>query len=152
MAMYEHDGFCPNNSFLHFEMERPDDVSKFWKRTREILGDRPGYMVYTEAGCSYKDWCYVVDCLVGATSTMGIEVACLLQHMIPKCKYAEFGKKILITDVINPYQIPGIQRGYDNNREKFLSTTDSMHIFEDDRYVCGVMDAGDAVRMYFYKK
>ena len=152
MAMYENEGFCPNNSFLHYAMEHNEEIPEFWKRTREILGDRPGYMVYTKAGCSYNDWCYVVDCLIGATNTMGVEIACLLQTMIPKCKYAEVGRKILITDVINPFQIPHIGRGYVNSQEKFMATSDDMHIFEDERYVCGMIDEGEAVHMYFFKK
>lgn len=152
MAMYEDLGRCPNDSFLYYVMEHNGEVPEFWKRTREILGDRPGYMVYTEAGYSYKGWCYVVDCLIGATNTMGEEIACLLQTMIPKCKYAEVGRKILITDVINPFQIPNTDCGYVNGKEKFVATSDDMHIFEDDRYVCGIMDEGDAVHMYFFKK
>ncbi len=152
MAMYEHEGFCPNNSFRHYAMEHKDEIPEFWKRTREILGDRLGYMVYTEAGCSYNGWSYVVDALIGATNTMGVEIACLLQTMIPKCRYAEVGRKILVTDVINPFQIPHIGRGYVNSQEKFMATSDDMHIFEDKRYVCGVIDEGEAVHMYFFKK
>ena len=145
MAMYEDLGFCPNNSFLHYA--QGNHVPKIWKRTRDLLGDRIGYMVYTES-CTYNGGCYVVDCLVGAETTIGVEIACLLKTMIPKCKYAKVGRKILITDVINPYQIPYIGRGY----KKFMSSNDSMHIFEDERYVCGVIDEGENVHMYFFKK
>lgn len=150
MAMFESLGFCPSNSFLRYEMAQGEKVPEFWERTREILGDRPGYMVYTEAGSSYKDGCYVVDCLIGATTTMGIEIANLLKMLIPNCKYAEVGRKILITDVINPFQIPHISRTYLDS--PFVSISDDMHIFEDERYVCAVIDEGEAVHMYFYKK
>ena len=152
MAMYEDEGLCPNNSFLHYETEHNGEIPEFWERTREILGDRLGYMVYTKEGCSCNEWCYLVDCLIGATNTMGVEIACLLQTMIPKCKYAEVGRKILVTDVINPFQIPHIGRGCVNSQEKFMATSDDMHIFEDERYVCGVIDEGVAVHMYFFKK
>lgn len=151
MAMYENLGFCPTNSFLHYMLEC-NNVPEVWMRTREILGDRTDYMVYTEAGCAYKGWCYIVDCLVGAKTTIGVEIACLLKTMIPQCKYAETGRKILVTDVINPYQIPYINRGYINSVEKFMSSNDNMHIFEDERYVCGVIDEGESVHMYFFKK
>jgi hypothetical protein len=69
--------------------------------------------------------------------------------MIPHCKYAETGRKILVTDVINPFQIPylGI-----NSTDNFFSRDDKMHLFEDDRYVCGVIDEGEDVHMYFFKK
>lgn len=151
MAMYEDLGFCPNNSFLNYALEG-NPVPEIWKRTRELLGDRTGYMVYTEAGCTYNGWCYVVDCLVGAETTIGVEIACLLKTMIPQCEYAKTGRKILVTDVINPYQIPYIERGYINNMEKFMSSNDSMYLFEDERYVCGVIDEGENVHMYFFKK
>lgn len=151
MAMYENEGFCPNNSFLHYQMEKKEDVPVIWERTREILGDRTGYMVYTEAGCSYYGWCYVVDCLVGSTSTLGVEVACKLETMIPNCKYAETGRKILVTDVINPFQIPGLNRGYVNNAEKFVGS-DKLYVLEDKRYVVGITDEGEAVHLYFFKK
>lgn len=152
MAMYEDEGFCPNNRFLHYVMEHSDEIPEFWKRTREILGDRPGYMVYTGAGRSYNEGCYVVDCLMGATYTMGVEIACLLQSMIPKCRYGEVGRKILVTDVINPFQIPYIGGFFVNSQEKFMAISDDMHIFEDERYLCGVIDEGEAVHMYFFKK
>ena len=153
MAMYEDKGFCPNNSFLHYQMENSDFIPEIWNRTRELLGDRPGYMVYTGSDLSYSEWPYVCDALIGATSTMGIEIACMLQTMIPECKYAETGRMILVTDVINPYSIPHAGHGYDSNgRDKVVSTDPSMHIFEDNRYICGIIDEGNAVHMYFYKK
>ena len=152
MAMFESEGFCPNNSFTLYALEHKGEIP-FWKRTREILGDRQGYMVYSGAGCSHNDWCYVVDCLVGATNTMGVEIACLLRSMIPTCRYAEVGRKILITDVINPLQIPHIGRGYDSNgRKTFVSTNPNVHVFQDERYICGIIDEGTAVHMYFFKK
>lgn len=152
MAMYEDLGFCPNNSFMQYELEHHGEVPELWKRTCEILGERPVYMVYTKEGYVYNGWCYVVDCLVGATNTMGVEIACLLKTMIPECKYAEVGRKILITDVINPFQIPHISLGYDNSQEKFMATSNDVHVFEDERYVCGVIDEKEAVHMYFFKK
>lgn len=150
MAMYEKEGFCPNNEFLHYQMEK-GPVSSLWERTREILGDRIGYMVYTEAGNSYYGSSYVVDCLVGATSTLGVEVACKLRDMIPNCKYAVNGRKILITDVINPFQMPGLSRGYVNEGSSYVGT-DKLFVLEDNRYVVGITDEKEAVHMYLFKK
>lgn len=148
MAMFENEGFCPNNSFLHYVMEKQEELPEIWERTNELLGDRKGYMVYTEAGCVWHGYCYVVDCLVGATSTIGIEVATHLKTLIPNCKYAETGRKILVTDVINPYQIPGLcMKG-----ETFVSSDGKVVILEDDRYVVGITDEGKAVHLYFFKK
>ena len=146
MAMFENEGFCPNNSFYHYGMEGKHKISDAWEKNCDILGDRLGYMVYTEAGCAYKG-CYVVDCLMGE-SDIALEIAITLKTLIPECKYAEIGRKILITDVINPYQIPGISGGYD----KFETVDKKMQLFEDARYLCGVADEGEHVRMYFYKK
>ena len=135
MAMYEHDGFCPNNSFWDFEAREKDKVSKLWVRAREIFGDRLGYMVYTPYGYNTKGETYVVDALVGCNSTMNIEIATCLSMLIPNCTYSKEGKKILITDLINDGQIP-----------------DVAFIFEDDRYICGILEEDDKVHMYFYKK
>lgn len=147
MAMYENEGFCPNNSFLRYQLENYENVPEFWERTREILGDRTGYMVYTENGCSNNDWCYVVDCLVGSTTTLGVEVACKLEAMIPDCVYGKTGRKILVTDVISHFQIPGLNR----KAEKF-SGSDHMYVLEDNRYVVGITEEGEAVHLYFFKK
>ena len=143
MAMFEREGFCPNNSFYHYGKE----VSDTWEKTREILGDRTGYMVYTEAGCAYQG-SYVVDCLMGAKSNIGIEIANTLKVLNPKCQYAQYGKKILITDVINPYQIPYITCGCG----EFRTNDEKLHLFEDERYLCGIIGEGECIRMYFYKK
>ena len=136
MAMYEHEGFCPKNSFWDFESREKDKVSPLWARASEIFGDRLCYMVYTPNGYNSKE-CYVVDALVGAgtNSTMNIEIAVCLSMIIPECTYAKKGKKILITDVINDGQIP---------KESF--------VFEDDRYICGIVEEDEAVHMYFFKK
>lgn len=146
MAMYEDKGFCPNNSFLECAIGYGKELPEIWTRTSELLGDLTGYMVYTEAGVSYYGWPYVCDALIGATSTMGVEIACQLKH-------AQTGRMILVTDVLNPFAIPHIGSGYDSNgRETFVSTNPDMHVFQDDRYICGIIDEGSTVHMYFFKK
>ena len=147
MAMYEKEGYCPNNEFVHYPMEN-GPVPVLWDRTREILGDRTGYMVYTEAGNSYYGSSYVVDCLVGSTTTLGVEVACKLRDLIQKCVYAETGRKILVTDVINPFQMPGLSGNIDTG---FIGS-DKLFVLEDNRYVVGITDEEDAVHMYLFKK
>ena len=151
MAIFESTGFCPNNSFLHYAMEKGDAVPANWKITQKLLGDRKGYMVYTKAGCAYYGYCYVVDALIGATDTLGIEVACKLQALIPVCKYAETGRMILITDVINPFQIPGVGRNSSGDTSEFVAD-ENLAMFEDERYLVGIIDEGNAVHMYFFKK
>ena len=146
MAMFENLGFCPSNSFTKYEMEK--EISEFWKRTQELLGDRIAYMVYTPAGCNYHGYAYVVDALVGTTTTLGIEVATKLESLIPECKYAEKGRKILVTDVINPFQIPGIVGRVDGT---FVSCKE-VFVREDERYVVAVKEEGEDVHLYFFKK
>ena len=152
MAMYESIGFCPSNSFLHYAMEMGDKVPANWRITQKLLGDRKGYMVYTKAGCAYYGYSYVVDALIGANDTLGIEVACKLQAMIPVCKYAETGRMILITDVINPFQIPGVVGHNGSGDESNFVAGDNLTLIEDERYLVGITDEGDAVHMYFFKK
>lgn len=148
MAMFENLGFCPSNSFTRYEMEMGDKVPMFWKRTQQLLGDRILYMVYTPAGNHYNGWCHVVECLVGATATLGIEVATKLETLIPECEYAETGRKILVTDVIHPFQIPGIGQKADGH---FFGADDTF-IREDERYVAVVKEEGEDVHLYFFKK
>ena len=152
MAMYESIGFCPNNSFLHYAMEKGDAIPANWEITQKLLGDRKGYMVYTKAGCAYYGYSYVVDALMGATNTLGIEVACKLQALVPVCKYAETGRMILITDVINPFQIPGVVYCHGSGNASNFMADDDMALFEDERYLVGITEDGDAVHMYFFKK
>ena len=133
MAMYETLGFCPNNSFLHYQLE--NEVPAIWERTREILGDRTGYMVYTPNGYVDHEWCYVVDCLIGSTSTLGVRVASKLKELIPNCKYAVTGRKILVTDLTNRESVGSVGQ--------FL---------EDERYLVNIVEEGDAVHLYFFKK
>lgn len=98
MAMYENRGFCPSNSFTLEEMR--GNTSYFWNRTRELLGDRIGYMVYDDVPKGNGHG-YFVDALTHATGTLGIEVAAALKTMIPECHYAnaEVGLPIVLKDV-----------------------------------------------------
>lgn len=149
MAMYDEQGFCPSNSFMHYLLEG-NEVPDIWNRTHELLGERIGYMVYTENGRSFKEWPYVVDCLMGAESTIGVEIACLLKMWIPQCEYGKSGRKIWVTDLINPLQIPYVTRNAAN--KKFESTNERMFVFEDERYLCGMTEECEDVHIYFYKK
>ena len=149
MAMCEnldYDYFCPSESFEQYEKEH-NEIPEFWKFTRCLLGDRPKYMAYIESDSYYNGWPYVVDCLIGATNTMGIEIACMLKQMNPKV-----GRKILVTDVINPFKIPQICRCWLGDQEVFTAISDDMYLFEDNRYMCGMIDEGEVVHMYFFKK
>ena len=152
MAMFESLGFCPNNDFLHYALEKGDTVPANWKITQKLLGDRKAYMVNTKAGCAYYGHSYVVDALVGATDTLGIEVACKLQALVPVCKYAEAGRMIVITDVINPFQIPGVVGCNGSGDESRFVSGDDLTLIEDERYLVGITEEGDAVHMYFFKK
>lgn len=147
MAMFESKGFCPRNSFNRLLQDA--EVSPLWDRTREVLGDRIEYLVYTEHGYTTNQVCEVVDCLMYGSSTIGLEIATYLTALIPQCEYSKSGKMILVTDVINPGQIPHLLwnlNGFSSEDEKLL------RVFEDDRYVCGIATEGDAVHLYFYKK
>ena len=148
MAMYESLGYCPHNAIHNYEFGS-ESVSPLWNRTREILGDRTGYMVYTPAGVAYYGTPYVVEFFCSAENTAALELACKLKHLIPVCKYAEEGKKILITDVINPYQIPGLTV----SGEEFVAYTGSnLEVFQDAKYVVGLTEEEEAVHLYFFKK
>jgi len=100
MAMFENLGMCPNNGFSR--MNSDQEVNADWDRTSKILGDRKGYMVYSKGGFNAAG-AYIFPMLMN--DELGLEIAIVLRELIPECKYAETGKMILITDVINPEQI-----------------------------------------------
>ena len=146
MAMFEKEGYCPSSAFLHYG--ETYEVSPLWKKTEEILGDRIDYMVYTKGGQSYKGG-FIVDALKGGNDTLGIEVATALKIFIPYCKYAETGKKILCTDVINPAIIPVKIVEKDGKWTSFEA-----FVFEDSRYLVVIQDfdEDEEVRVYIFKK
>lgn len=152
MAMYEDKGYCPNNAFLHYGMNGSNEVSALWEKTKSILGDRTGYMVYSEAGCNYQE-SYIVDALEGAKGTLGVEVATALKQLIPVCKYAEEGRMIICTDLINPYQIPAKIGEYDGKWSLCIDDDPvKTLLFEDERYLVAIQDEGEAVHIYLFKK
>lgn len=133
MAMYENRGFCPNNGFLHKEMG--GCITYFWERTKELLGDRIGYMVYDETPKG-DEYGYFVDAMMRAVGTLGIEVAAALKAMMPKCSYAENGRPIVLEDSDG---IPMPWETYDVS-------------FEDHRYMITLKDDGNEVHVTTYKK
>lgn len=133
MAMYENRGFCPNNGFMREEMR--GNTSYFWNRTKELLGDRTGYMVYDE-NPKGNEHGYFVDALMHATGTLGIEVAAALKAIMPVCSYAEIGRPIVLKDVDGlpqPWELQGIT-------------------FEDKRYMVKLTDNGEEIFVCIYKK
>lgn len=153
MAMYEDKGYCPNNSFFQYELEG-NEVSPLWKRTKEILGDRTGYMVYSKGGANCNGCCYIVDALEGAKGTLGIEIACALKFLIPTCKYAEFGRAIICTDLINPCLIPAEICRVNSDKWTLCSSEkpEKTILIEDERYLVAIQDNKEEVHIYLYKK
>lgn len=154
MAMYESRGYCPSNEFLHYGSHNPDKVSTRWEVTRSMLGDRIGYMVYAPNASCYQG-CYIVDALKGndEESFLGIEVAAVLKTRIPVCIYAESGRPIVCTDVINPHQIPAAI--IDNSGKWCLCASEDACqtlLLEDNRYLIAVQDDEKEVHLYLFKK
>lgn len=134
MAMYESRGFCPRNSFTQEEMR--GNTSYFWNRTRDLLDDRIGYMVYDEVPKGNEHG-YFVDAIMHATGTLGIEVAAALKAMMPVCSYAEIGRPIVLED------FDGVQAPW--------AAVDVV-AFEDMRYMIALRDDGEEIHVTTYKK
>ena len=148
MAMFDNIGNSPYNIFSSYETDNPNKVSLFWNSTKKRLGDRISYMVYLYSELDYYSGGYVVDCLMGG-ETLGAEVADILSILIPKCKSPEIGRMIRCTDIVNPYQIPGIQK----HETGHLIGSPPLFIREDERYLVAIRDEDDdGVHMYFFKK
>lgn len=157
MAMYEGRGYCPSNAFWQ-RMARQENISPLWAETMELLGDRIGYMVYTANGNSITGECYIVDALMGAKGTLGIQIAAALKQIIPTCIYAEKGCPIVCTDLLNPNQILSNER-VENGKwtcleagRKTCSGQDATSLYEDERYFVLIQEGKDEVRIYLYKK
>ncbi len=161
MAMYEREGFCPTNSFLHYAISKTEDEAESIKKRMDILGDRTGYMVYDSNHVAYgTKWPSVVELLL--SNDMGEDVAKLLVMLVPECKYAEIGKKICIKDVINPLQIPDLfqltsrswsllgQNGTVNINNP-VRRKDEKFLFFDDEYVVVIEDGKEAIVMWVFR-
>lgn len=153
MAMYEQLGYCPSNAFFLYEVQRKEDVSEFWKETQKLLGDRIHYMVYMTGKTVHEDLCNVVDALMFAKGNLGLTVAMFLKDMIPKCTYAETGRRIECTDIEHPTQIPW-RMFRDGDKWKVVGSepNSTMKLVEDDRYLVGIENTNDEVKLYLYRK
>lgn len=104
MAMYEREGYCPNNAFFHYVLSRSaifEDKNSNLRRIYDVLGDRKGYMVYAEKAF---DRSFFYSSIVEACLSdwdFGLEAAYYLKTLVPECVYAEKGKKIVIYDVFS---------------------------------------------------
>ena len=147
MAKTESLGYYPFDDFFNYVAEKRKNnevVPCIWERTYSILGDRIHYMVYMqEKDLNHSNnTCNVIDCLVGSISTLGLRIAGMLRALIPYCKYPEIGKKILVSDVISPLQIPNI----------ITIDNDKSYMLQDERYIAGIVDEGETIHLYFFKK
>ena len=152
MAQFENEGYCPANEITQ---KSPTAISRLWRRTSEVLGDRIEFMVYSKAGNSPQG-CYVVDVLQNS-ETIGLELACALRHFVPDCACLEtdsVGRKITCTDVINPEQFPVKFTTWGDcyvlaPNEDFSKNL----LIEDERYLVCIHDAAkDGVHISIYKK
>lgn len=157
MAMYVNRGYCPNDAFWQYEAHS-ENISPHWEKTEQLLGDRIGYMVYSENGYKHKGECYIVDALMGATGTLGIQIAAVLKQLIPTCIYSKQGCPIVCTDVINPNQI--LAKGnaesgkwrYLITERKTCSGQEAQGLYEDERYFVLIQEHEGEVHIYLCKK
>lgn len=157
MAMYKNRGYCPNNAFWQREANE-GYISPHWEETEQLLGDRIGYMVYSEDGYKHEDECYIVDALMGATGTLGIQIASVLKQLIPTCVYAKRGCPIVCTDIIVPQQILK-NANEENGKWRCLRTDrktccgqEAVSLYEDERYLVAIKEVEGEVHIYLYKK
>lgn len=157
MAMYKGKGYCPYNAFWQRVAIR-EELSPHWEKTMELLGERVGYMVYTRDGNAPSGECYIVDALLGARGTLGIQIASALKQLIPTCIYAERGCPIVCTDILNPNQLLSKARE-ENGRWTCIGTDrrtcsgqEAASLYEDERYYVIVQEGDGEVRIFLYKK
>ncbi len=105
MAMFEDEGLCPSNSFFHMllAMEDQEKAVEIQKR----FGDRMGYAVYAKNEVAYVGERNSLILAIQNDPDFGLRLADLLAILVPVCKYSEQGRKIVVHDVVSPYQAAG---------------------------------------------
>lgn len=142
MKMYENEGYYPYNELL----ERLEQIN-LGNRIKELLGERMTYMVYAKNENNYKE-SYVVLAITNQISTLGVEIATALKTLMP---YSKECRKILLHDVINPYQIPFLTKNTDT--DDFISKEpEKTMILEDENFIVGIVNGEEKVELYFFKK
>lgn len=119
MAMYEREGFCPNNSFF-WALSEMSDAKKAAEISRRF-GDRMAYVVYAPGEVSDGYYCSIIEA-IKCDQDFALRLADLLAELIPACKYAEYGRKIVLHDVVSSTQAAG---------EKLTKTDDGGFFFLD---------------------
>ena len=162
--MYEKEGFCPGNHFFRFiqeELELDEDTEKA-EKIMDILGSRVNYMVYDRDHEAYGTiYPSIVELLLG--DTCGLEIAQMLSRIIPECQYSKIGKKILIKDVISPFQMGGGLRPLTEklwsfpNREGCYNVNcpimrkDNRNLYCGEKFVVNIEDNDDDVTIWMFK-
>ena len=135
--------------FQEYQQKNSTRIPAIWKETYKILGNRIKFMIYENYEYCYNGWPNVVECLIGAKSTIGVEIAEKLSLLISN--YNTNDEKIYIKDVVNPLAIPNIRFESTNTGNKLICPTD-MYIFEDERFLAVMRKKGKKILLYFYKK
>lgn len=157
MAMNKDKGYCPNDAFGQ-RVKQKKNLSPYWEETMELLGDRKSYMVYPKDGNTLFGEGYIVDALLGATGTLGIQIASALKQLIPTCISAKKGCPIVCTDIINPNQLLSKARQEKGRwtcigtERKACSGQEAASFYEDERYCVIVQEGEGEVRIYLYRK
>lgn len=129
------------------------NLSLYYGKTMEILGDRKYLMEYEKGEYNFK-YPYIVEILKYSTDTLGIQVAASLQTLIPNCNNESVtNKRIKIIDIINPNSIPGITwiNDEDNNFES-IDLEQYITFFQDERFLVVICDDEVEVTIYCYEK
>lgn len=161
MAMYENDGYCPAISFFFYQSEVIAKANKnareLWHKNIELLGDRIQYMMYSKTGyLSTGEYPSIVEFL---NTNGSYEFVKKLKKLFPICKYPEFGKKILITDVQTPYLIPDTMRtGFEhtsvempNGERVYFNPYSKIWIRCNCKYLAAIDNEHTLVHIYLYK-
>lgn len=149
MSIYENLCYRPKHDFGEFE--KKEEVSDNWLCIRKMLGERLGEMQYTPNGATYQGWCGAIKLFAGANSLVGVELATKIIELIPVHQEGDEVRepRIWLTDVLNPFQIPGIRVG--DSCGNFYGSSE-LEVFEDEDFVTGLVKKENMVHIYFYKK
>ena len=149
MAKYENEGYCPNNCFTQYDKEGSETA----ERSLTILGSRTAYMVYDEGVCAYDTIPYVVDAILGAAGTLGIEFATAIRVLIPVCNYPNDEFKLSCFDILNPTAIPNVFFNQNEDHWEVSDNQENTFLFEDSRFLAVIVKVDEQkLQLYFWKK
>lgn len=136
MAKYEVTGYNPSRGFYNYPIVRRNEL---YYEIMNRLASRHAFMFYSTNEVAFYGYSYIVDAMCGGTDgRLGMQITNQLLKLIPDCRYPDYGRTILVRDVLNPFLMGEGDsiRVCDNTFNLLYRRSNKDHVlFQDERYV-----------------